>query len=90
MATALKTRNFGGYTKASLGKAALLVNVKKLAKLIEGSPTGKNEHPTGLPSPEFDRIDPVTRGVLIEELANLFDASNNANFGTTPASTLTS
>lgn len=86
MATALKTNNFGNYTKAAVGVASLLVNAKKLAELIVGTPaadtiSGTSPSPTGLPKPEFDRIDPVSRTVLLQEIADLYSASINQDQG---------
>ena len=86
MAT-LKYRNFGSYNKAALGAANLKANLKKLYDLLADSKESSGPDLDGSSEagakPEFDRIDPVSRKVLREELLNIFDATTNANFGTT-------
>ena len=82
----VSTSNFGGYTKKALMKADLLVNVKKFYKLFEPSDKAQSARGEGTDpgaKPEFDRIDPITRSILKKELEDMFDASNNAAFGTT-------
>ena len=85
MAT-LKYGNHGNYTKAALAAADLKVNMKKFYDLLADSPANSARDLSGStvagPKPEFDRIDPISRATLRQEIVDVFDASTNKNFGT--------
>ena len=85
MAVTLKNSNHGTYTKAAVAAASLKVNVKKLYDLLEPSEANSDKDldgsPGAGPKPEFDRIDPISREVLRQELVDLYDASINKDFG---------
>lgn len=83
----LRYRSFGRYTKAALADAGLKGNLEKLSNLLDISPANSGRDLAGGPGPgakpEFDRIDPISRQIIQNELFALYDASTNKDAGTT-------